>query len=448
MNEYAASFPGNGNMSGSGNPDARSSSITTRGGKQHAGSDSYAQELALAHELVQTMAAPAALVGSDGSLLAWSEPLVELPVFDPERFREGEPASRALMVKEDLKPMLARRETFTLPLQATGVDSWLALCFQPLASDGRNTWLVRLRASEGIFRDHQDLLEFLSSLSPGSNPYGAALEAVEVRSTRLMQSERMAGIGQLAAGVAHEINNPMGYVSSNLQSMREYVNSILFVLDSLEEARNLAGDDAPVIRHLDEVRTRADLDFIRGDLASLVEESIQGVDRVREIVQSLKEFSHAGVESFEFHDIHSLIESTLRVAHNEIKYRARVVRDFGDVPPVECIASQLNQVILNLLVNAAQAIETDGIITLRTGVEGDRAWIEVEDTGVGMEPEQLRRLFEPFYTTKSAGQGTGLGLPLSSAIIERHHGDITVTSESGTGSVFRVRLPLQQPEPL
>ena len=403
-----------------------------------------AQSLSVARELVETMAVPAALVCDGGKLMAWSRSLPEIPAFDPKRFVEGAPVSHVLPLEQNPEPALARGEPFTVPLSSSnGSGGWLELLLEPLRSTG-SCWLLRVRGSRAMFRDRHDLLEFVSTLSSESNPYAAALQALDLRNSRLMQSERMADIGQLAAGVAHEINNPVGYVSSNLQSLREYVDSLLFALGSLDEVRALAGEGSAVAQRIDEVRLRTDLDFIRGDLRSLVEESMDGVDRVREIVQSLKEFSHAGEESFELHDLHGLIESTLRVARNEIKYRARVVREFGEVPPVECIPSQLNQVILNLLVNAAQAIDADGVITLRTGVEGSHAWLEVEDNGVGMDEEQVARIFEPFYTTKSAGQGTGLGLPLSSTIIERHHGDIKVTSRKGSGSVFRVRIPLSQ----
>jgi signal transduction histidine kinase len=164
-------------------------------------------------------------------------------------------------------------------------------------------------------------------------------------------------------------------------------------------------------------------------------------------VQNLKDFSHAGgVEEWQYADLHQGLDSTLTIVNNEIKYKARVVKEYGDLPEVECLASQLNQVFMNLLVNAAHAIVEQGTIAIRTGHEGDEVWVEVADTGQGIPAENLKKIFDPFFTTKPVGKGTGLGLSLSYTIIDKHHGRIEVKSEVGSGTAFRVWLPVNQPQ--
>jgi signal transduction histidine kinase len=256
-------------------------------------------------------------------------------------------------------------------------------------------------------------------------------------SQRMMQSEKLAAIGQLAAGVAHEINNPLGFVFSNLKTLGEYVRDLIRIVDEVDTA-----NDLDVVR---ELKQRLDYEYIRSDVGSLLLESEDGIDRVKTIIGALKDFSHIGEEEFKFTDLHRGLETTLNVVNNELKYKAKVVKEFGDVPLVECIASQINQVALNLLVNAAHAIEQFGQITIRTGHDDGWAWFEVRDTGKGIEPAVLSRIFEPFFTTKPVGKGTGLGLSLSYNIVQKHNGRIEVDSKLGEGTCFRVWLPVSQP---
>jgi signal transduction histidine kinase len=164
------------------------------------------------------------------------------------------------------------------------------------------------------------------------------------------------------------------------------------------------------------------------------------------IVQSLKDFSHADVtDEWRFSSLRSGLDSTLNIVNNEIKYKAEVIREYGDIPDVECLPSQLNQVFMNLLVNAAHAIEEHGTITVRTGKERDEVWVDIVDTGHGIPPEHLQKIFDPFFTTKPVGKGTGLGLSLSYGIVQKHHGRFEVKSEVGRGTTFRVWLPVKQP---
>lgn len=187
------------------------------------------------------------------------------------------------------------------------------------------------------------------------------------------------------------------------------------------------------------------LAFLIEDIPSLLKESQDGLARVKRIVQDLKDFSHVDESNWQHANLEQGMDSTLNVVANEIKYKAQVVKEYCRLPDVECMPSQLNQVFLNLLMNAAQAIDNKGIITVRTGLAGDEVWVEVEDTGKGIAPENLHRIFDPFFTTKPIGKGTGLGLSLSYRIVQKHRGRIEVKSEVGKGTTFRVCLPLRQP---
>lgn len=264
----------------------------------------------------------------------------------------------------------------------------------------------------------------------------ARLEAqLAILKQQLLQSEKLASLGQLAAGVAHEINNPIGYVSSNMKMLAEYSDNLI----NLVKLLSLQVDEAQRLPLL----AQFDFDYVCADLPKLVHESEQGLDRVVEIIRDLKDFSHIEEAEFVEADLHQGIQSTLNIVGNELKYKADVVKDFAALPPVRCIPSQLNQVLLNLLVNAAHAIEQHGTIRISTGFDDNWVWFSVSDDGSGMDAVQLGRIFEPFYTTKPKGQGTGLGLPLSRSIVEKHQGVLDVTSTPGVGSCFSVKLPRQ-----
>lgn len=268
-------------------------------------------------------------------------------------------------------------------------------------------------------------------------PADVLSEKLEQANRQLLQSEKMAAIGQLAAGVAHEINNPVGYVYSNLQSLQSYLADLFRLTDAVDTAQS--------VEDLRQIRKSIDYDYLRADLEDLLRESREGIERVKVIIAAMKDFSHIEEEEFRPADIHRGMDTTLNVVNNELKYKAEVVRDYGDLPEVECILSQINQVVMNLLVNAAHAMEAAGTITLRTRQDGDCVIIQVADTGKGIEQAHLNRIFEPFFTTKPVGKGTGLGLSLSFNIVEKHHGQISVESTSGQGTTFTIRLPIVQP---
>lgn len=256
---------------------------------------------------------------------------------------------------------------------------------------------------------------------------------------QLLQSEKMASIGQLAAGVAHEINNPVAFVSSNLGTLQRYAQGMLMLLAAYERAEEAL--PANVLQDLNRVKQESDATYWRDDIGNLLTESLDGLLRVKRIVQDLKDFSHVDESERQWANLETGLDSTLNVVWNELKYKAEVVKEYGAIPQIECFPSQLNQVFMNLLVNAGHAIKERGRITVRTGQVGGDVWVEVEDTGNGIQPEHLGRIFEPFFTTKPVGEGTGLGLSLSYGIVQKHGGRIEVRSELGKGSAFKVVLP-------
>ncbi len=191
-----------------------------------------------------------------------------------------------------------------------------------------------------------------------------------------------------------------------------------------------------------------DFDFLASDLPTLLAESLEGIARVRKIILDLRDFSRAGhTEEWTLADIHAGIDSTINIVWNELKYKVELIKQYGELPLVECLPSQLNQVFLNILVNAGHAIEERGQIVIHTYAKGDRVYIAIFDTGRGIPEEHVGRIFEPFFTTKPIGKGTGLGLSISYGIIQKHGGDIDVRSEVGVGTTFLISLPVRQPKP-
>lgn len=271
-------------------------------------------------------------------------------------------------------------------------------------------------------------------------------ERVAERTRELVQAEKMAAIGQLAAGVAHEINTPIGFVRSNLGTLRGYATQLFALVDAWEAA-GVSPNTVPTA--LQQRRTATDLPYLREDLAALVQESQDGLDRVRNIVQSLRNFAHAESREMAGVDLVRCLENTLTVAGNQIAARAEIVRHLTPMPLVPCIEGQINQVLMSLLLNAVQSIEDHGTITVRNGSDVIGAWITIEDNGCGMTEAVRARLFEPFFTTRAVGQGTGLGLSIAwDIVVNKHQGRIDVQSAPGQGSRFTLWLPIRHNQPL
>lgn len=297
-----------------------------------------------------------------------------------------------------------------------------------------------------------ELAHMQRDLARANRAQASLLAKLEAAQGQLLQQEKLVSIGQLAAGVAHEINNPIAFVSANLTALEGYLQDLWAVLDAYASATPLIAHDAAALAAIAQVCQARDLAFIREDVPSLLAQSRDGLLRVKNIVQNLKDFSRVDQAQWQLADLHEGLDSTLALAAAQWQPKAEVVRAYGDLPPLRCAPAQLNQVFLNLLLNAVQSIAERGSITVRTGRDGDGAvqwgWVELEDTGCGIAPNQLHRLFEPFYTTKPVGQGMGLGLSLCYGIVAAHGGRIEVHSVLGVGSRFRVWLPLAPPETL
>jgi signal transduction histidine kinase len=234
-------------------------------------------------------------------------------------------------------------------------------------------------------------------------------------------------------------------VFSNFGTLQTYVADLLRVLVQYERAEQFIADPE-VVSQIAALRKQVDLDFLMDDVPILMSESREGIERVRKIVQDLKDFSRVDAnQEWQWVNLHQGIDSTLNIVNNEVKYKADIVKEYGDIPEVECLPSQINQVIMNIVVNGAQAISGPrGRITIRTGAGDGHVWIEIADTGAGIPKAIQSRIFDPFFTTKPIGSGTGLGLSLSYGIIQKHGGRIDVQSEQGVGTVFRIELPIRQ----
>jgi signal transduction histidine kinase len=264
---------------------------------------------------------------------------------------------------------------------------------------------------------------------------------------QLIQSEKMASIGQLAAGVAHEINNPIGFVKSNLGTLLEYVGffkKLLVLHGQLVKPLEAAAPSAcaAVLEQIRFLRQEEDLDFVMTDVDNLLAESIDGIQRVQDIILNLKSFARAGESKRVEADINEGIESTLKIVWNELKYKCRVHKNLKSLPRIRCYPGQLNQVFMNLLVNAAQSIPESGQVHISSELDGQCITVRISDTGAGIPPDVMGRIFDPFFTTKGVGKGTGLGLSISLGIIQKHGGRIEVESQVGKGTVFTIRLPV------
>lgn len=268
---------------------------------------------------------------------------------------------------------------------------------------------------------------------------------------QMVHQEKMASIGQLAAGVAHEINNPTGFIASNLTSLAKYTKRLSEHIEFLDNIIHTSGDEenvAAVKQHQKQLK----LNFIQDDIADLIEESLEGAQRITKIVQNLKSFSRVDGTDSAVSNLHECLDSALSIGWNEIKYKAEVKKDYQDIPNIYCSAQELNQVFLNLMVNAAQAMpeaegKSLGEIKISTATEESWVVIKISDNGSGIPKEIISRIFEPFFTTKDVGKGTGLGLSICYDIIQKHHGKLSVESELGVGTTFTIKLPIITAKP-
>jgi signal transduction histidine kinase len=303
----------------------------------------------------------------------------------------------------------------------------------------------RLRSSERDLEEkNRRLHDALSSLAAAHGDLRAAYNRLKQTEAHLVHSEKMRGLGQLVAGVAHELNNPLSFISGNVEHLRAAVARIGQLLDAYA-GLTLPPETAARIAAL---RQELRIDEVSADLPQLLDDCEEGARRTKRIVAELRAFSRSNErETWQYADLHRGLDSTLALLAHRLKNGVRVHRAYGTIPEVECLPGQLNQVFMNLLANAADAVgDRGGNVWIASQLDNDaqRVMISIRDDGAGMTPEVRARVFEPFFTTKSVGQGTGLGLSVSYGIIERHRGTLTVDSAPGAGTTFTITLPVRQ----
>ncbi len=265
-------------------------------------------------------------------------------------------------------------------------------------------------------------------------------QELERLQAQLVHTEKMASLGQLSAGIAHELNNPAGFVRGNMDLLQDYISELVKLFDAYEGV-DFPEDAALQIRAL---KTRIGYERFIGDLNSIISDCREGAQRICDVVKNLRLFSRLDEADLKTININEGIDSTIRLLSSYYSSGHVVLRrDYTDLPPVNCYASQLNQVWMNLLVNAAQAISDQGEVTISTSLDGVFVVIAISDTGSGIPKDELPKIFDPFFTTKPVGEGTGLGLSISYGIVDRHRGTISVTSEVGVGTTFTVRIPIR-----
>lgn len=293
---------------------------------------------------------------------------------------------------------------------------------------------VRVREGERIIRLEQTLAE----------------QNRQLRDTQaaLVQSEKLASLGQLAAGMAHEINNPVAYVANNLAVLRREVLSVMELLEKYRQGHEALAQAEPALAAaIAELEQDGDLPWVQENLPRLFQTSLDGLRRVREIVSNLRDFARLDESELDELDLNAALQSTVKVLRHELNAKQLTVElELVTGPKPTCRPQKINQVLYNLLLNAIQASRPQGRLWLRTRAEGDHAIVEVADQGCGIAPENLSRIFEPFFTTKPIGRGTGLGLAISYGIVHDHGGEIEVESRLDEGSVFRMRLPRRPPK--
>ncbi|NOY53547.1 MAG: PAS domain S-box protein [Deltaproteobacteria bacterium] len=301
--------------------------------------------------------------------------------------------------------------------------------------------VYQVATDDPIYRIGENFNNMMHILQVKNRELEQAYADLKSTQSQILQSEKMASIGQLAAGVAHEINNPMGFITSNLGTLEKYVGK----LSEFIEAQSAFLKEAAlpdVLTEIDEMWKKLKLDYVLEDIPELIEESLEGAERVKKIVQNLKSFSRVDQAECKMADLHDCLESTLNIVWNELKYKCTVTKEYGEIPRTQCHPQELNQVFMNLLVNAAQSIEKQGRITIRTESDAGMIRVKISDTGSGIPQDKLKRIFEPFFTTKEVGKGTGLGLSICYDIVKKHGGEIDVTSEVGKGTTFTVSIPV------
>ena len=350
---------------------------------------------------------------------------------------KGNPLTRQIPVV--MVTALIDKESRLKGLEA-GADDFISKPVDQTELVVRTRNLLRVKEYGDFLRDHAKRLE--QQVKERTADLETAYNELKLTQEQMLRQEKMATIGLLMAGIAHEINNPVGFIASNLESLSKYAERLSTYIAEQDEAITTCGLPPVIAEHLSVQRDKLKIKRILQDFPQLIKESSDGADRIKKIVQDLKCFSRTDSTEQTVADINQCLESALGIAHNELKYKATVRREFGELPPTLCYPQQLGQVFINLLVNAAHAIETRGEIAINTRQESGWIFVSISDTGSGIPEDIRQRIFEPFFTTKKAGKGTGLGLSICQDIIHKHGGEIEVVSEVGAGTSFTVKIPV------
>lgn len=273
-----------------------------------------------------------------------------------------------------------------------------------------------------------------------------AYNKLKDQKAQLVHNEKLASIGQLAAGIAHEINNPAAYVKSNVNTLKSYIQSVAAAFKQYEDVISTCVDDklcdTTFSKKFKEIREQHDIEFVLDDLEDTITDTMEGLERIEDIVKSLKDFSRPDQADPVRYNINECLENTIKVVWNQIKYKIELEKDFAELPDVYGQPGSMGQVFLNLIVNAAQAIDGSGNISISTRVVGQSIEIKIQDNGLGISATNLSKIFDPFFTTKEIGEGTGLGLSISTNIVKKQGGSIDVDSEVGIGTTFKIVLPI------
>lgn len=297
----------------------------------------------------------------------------------------------------------------------------------------------KARANQLLTLKNQEIHEQKEELAAKSDRLEKMYHDLANTQAQLVQSEKMASLGQLTAGVAHEINNPINFVSAGINSLRTNFTDIMELMWGYLALKPQEDNRIP-LQNLDKLRKEIEVEELIEESEKLFKSIKNGANRTTEIVKSLKNFTRLDESTLKTADIHEGLDSTLVILMNQIKDRITIIKDYGKLEPIECYPGQLNQVFMNILSNAVQAIKSEGTITIQTRYQGDKVMVSIKDTGMGMSEAVRKHIFDPFFTTKDVGEGTGLGLSISYGIIEKHKGKIEVKSEPGQGTEFIICL--------
>lgn len=272
----------------------------------------------------------------------------------------------------------------------------------------------------------------------------AANEVLRKQQRTMVKNEKLAALGELSAGIAHEINNPLAFIISNINTLEDYCTQFTEITHVAQKVGHSGKYDSQAAHSLNEALNKQDVNYIINDSRLIFEEVREGLDRVKDIVTNLKSFSRTQSSDRESADVRDCLTSALKIANNKVKYHCEVIQEFTETPLIYCNKNELTQVFLNIIINAAQAIPKQGVITLNTRCSDDYIIIDISDTGIGIPEENLDKIFNPFFTAKPLGVGTGLGLSVSYGIIKDLDGTISAESSPGKGTTFTILIPIDQ----